>query len=167
VGLTLQYKFHSAGLTNNISNNGLSEIIILLLLFYGCKTWSLTLREERTLRVFENRVLKRISGSKGPYTPSNPTQSDHRFKGVGLLPHCPISSSDHVSTVVIAVSFSMAQFLSKFQKTGLDLTTLSLLQNPPPPKKRIVVEKVVKRKRKIYPFSIIERTGLLTISEMF
>ena len=27
---------------------------------YGCETWSVTLREERRLRVFENRVLKRI-----------------------------------------------------------------------------------------------------------
>jgi hypothetical protein len=31
---------------------------------YGCETWSLTLREERTLRVFENRVLRRIFGPK-------------------------------------------------------------------------------------------------------
>jgi len=31
---------------------------------YGCETWSLTLREERRLRVFENRVLRRIFGSK-------------------------------------------------------------------------------------------------------
>jgi hypothetical protein len=30
---------------------------------YGCETWSLTLREERRLRVFENRVLRRIFGS--------------------------------------------------------------------------------------------------------
>ena len=30
----------------------------------GCETWSLTLREERRLRVFENRVLRRIFGSK-------------------------------------------------------------------------------------------------------
>jgi len=29
---------------------------------YGCETWSLTLREERKLRVFENRVLSRIFG---------------------------------------------------------------------------------------------------------
>jgi hypothetical protein len=28
--------------------------------FYGCETWSLTLREERRLRVFENRVLRRV-----------------------------------------------------------------------------------------------------------
>jgi hypothetical protein len=31
---------------------------------YGCETWSLTLREEHRLRVFENRVLKRIFPSK-------------------------------------------------------------------------------------------------------
>jgi hypothetical protein len=31
---------------------------------YGCETWSLTLREEHRLRVFENRVLKRIFGHK-------------------------------------------------------------------------------------------------------
>ena len=32
--------------------------------FYGCETWSLTLREERRLRAFENRVLRGIFGSK-------------------------------------------------------------------------------------------------------
>ena len=32
--------------------------------FYGCESWSLTLREERRLRVFENRVLRRIFGRK-------------------------------------------------------------------------------------------------------
>jgi hypothetical protein len=31
---------------------------------YGRETWSLTLREERRLRVFENRVLRRIFGPK-------------------------------------------------------------------------------------------------------
>jgi len=30
---------------------------------YGCEIWSLTLREERRLSVFENRVLKRVFGS--------------------------------------------------------------------------------------------------------
>ena len=33
--------------------------------FYGCETWSLTLREERWLRLFENRMLRRIFGPKG------------------------------------------------------------------------------------------------------
>jgi len=31
---------------------------------YGCETCSLTLREERRLRVFENRVLRRVFGTK-------------------------------------------------------------------------------------------------------
>ena len=31
---------------------------------YGCETWSLALREERRLRVFENRVLRRVVGPK-------------------------------------------------------------------------------------------------------
>ena len=30
------------------------------MVLYGCETWSLTLREERKLRVFENRVLRRV-----------------------------------------------------------------------------------------------------------
>ena len=36
--------------------------IILPVALYGCETWSLTLREERKLRVFENRVLRRVFG---------------------------------------------------------------------------------------------------------
>jgi hypothetical protein len=31
---------------------------------YGCETWSLTLRDEHRLKVFENRVLRRIFGPK-------------------------------------------------------------------------------------------------------
>jgi hypothetical protein len=31
---------------------------------YGCERWSLTVREEHQLRVFENRVLRRIFGPK-------------------------------------------------------------------------------------------------------
>jgi hypothetical protein len=38
--------------------------IILSVVFYGCETWSLTLREERRLRVIENRVLRRIFGPR-------------------------------------------------------------------------------------------------------
>jgi len=34
--------------------------IILPIVLYGCETWSPTLREERKLRVFENKVLRRI-----------------------------------------------------------------------------------------------------------
>jgi len=38
--------------------------IILPVVLYGCETWSLTLREERKQRVFENMVLRRIFGSR-------------------------------------------------------------------------------------------------------
>ena len=38
--------------------------IILPVVLYGCEAWSLTLREERRLRVFENRVLRKVYGPK-------------------------------------------------------------------------------------------------------
>jgi hypothetical protein len=38
--------------------------IILLFVVYGCETWSLILREERRLRVFEDRLLRRKFGPK-------------------------------------------------------------------------------------------------------
>ena len=34
------------------------------IVLYGCETWSLTLREERKVRVFENKVLRRIFGPR-------------------------------------------------------------------------------------------------------
>jgi hypothetical protein len=41
------------------------KTIILPVVLYGCETWSLTLREEHRLRVFQNRILRRIFGPKG------------------------------------------------------------------------------------------------------
>jgi hypothetical protein len=38
--------------------------IILPVILYGCETWSLTLRKERRLTVFENRVSRRVFGPK-------------------------------------------------------------------------------------------------------
>jgi hypothetical protein len=40
------------------------NIIILPMVLYGCETWFLTLREKPRLKVFENRVLRRIFGPK-------------------------------------------------------------------------------------------------------
>jgi hypothetical protein len=40
------------------------KTIILPVVLYGCGTWSVKLREEHRLRVFENRVLRRIFGPK-------------------------------------------------------------------------------------------------------
>jgi hypothetical protein len=43
---------------------GMGVGLILPVILHGCETWSLTLREEHRLRVFENRVLRKIFGPK-------------------------------------------------------------------------------------------------------
>ena len=40
------------------------KTIILPVVLYGCEAWSLTLWEECRLKVFENRILRRIFGPK-------------------------------------------------------------------------------------------------------
>ena len=40
------------------------KTIILLVVLYGCETWSLTLREEHRLRVFKNKILRKIFRAK-------------------------------------------------------------------------------------------------------
>jgi hypothetical protein len=45
-----------------LSKNINIKNIILPVVLYGCEIWSFTLREERRLRVFENRALGRIFG---------------------------------------------------------------------------------------------------------
>jgi hypothetical protein len=55
--------YHSVLLSKNLKIR-IYKTIILPLVLYGCATWSPTLREEHRLRVFENRVLRRIFGPK-------------------------------------------------------------------------------------------------------
>jgi hypothetical protein len=40
------------------------HMLILPVVLYGCETWPLTRREERRLRLFENRILRRIFGPR-------------------------------------------------------------------------------------------------------
>jgi len=54
----------SSLLSKNLKIKKTYSTIILLVVLYGCETWSLTLREERRLRVCENWVLRRIFGPK-------------------------------------------------------------------------------------------------------
>ena len=54
----------SAGLLSKNLKIKIYKTIILQVVLYGCEAWSLTLREESRLRVFENRILKRIFGPK-------------------------------------------------------------------------------------------------------
>jgi len=54
----------SSNLLSKKLNIKIYRTITLPLVLYGCETWSLILREERRLRVFENRVLRRVFGPK-------------------------------------------------------------------------------------------------------
>ena len=53
----------SSLLTRNVKIK-ICGIIIFPVVLYGCDTWSLTLREERRPRVFENTVLRGIFGAE-------------------------------------------------------------------------------------------------------
>jgi hypothetical protein len=54
----------SSRLLSKNENLRMYKTIFLPVVPYGCETWSLTVREEHKLRVFENRVLRRIFGPK-------------------------------------------------------------------------------------------------------
>jgi len=60
---SVQNPLSSSLLSKNLKSK-IYRTIILPVVLYGCETWSLTLREEHRLRLFENRVLRRIFGSK-------------------------------------------------------------------------------------------------------
>jgi hypothetical protein len=61
---TIQLSFLSSCLLSRNVKVKIHNTIILPVVLYGCDTWFLTLREEYRLRVFENRVLKKIFGPK-------------------------------------------------------------------------------------------------------
>jgi len=54
----------SSSLLPKYINIKIHRTAILPVLLYGCETWSLTLREEHRQKMFENRVLRKIFGSK-------------------------------------------------------------------------------------------------------
>jgi len=54
----------SSGLLTKNLKIKIYRTVILPVVLYGCETWSLTLKEERRLRLFKNRVLRGIFGLK-------------------------------------------------------------------------------------------------------
>jgi len=58
--LSFGQNLFSSNLLSKNTKIRIRRTIILNVVLYGYETWSLTLREERRLRVFENRVLMRI-----------------------------------------------------------------------------------------------------------
>jgi PAS domain-containing protein len=63
VGLRKLYNEQLRDLSKNLKRR-IYKTIILPVILYGCETWSLTLREEHRVRVFVNKVLRRIFGPK-------------------------------------------------------------------------------------------------------
>ena len=58
---SVQTLLSSRLLSNNLKIKKFKTLVLPLVL-YGCETWPLTLREESRLRLFENRILRRIFG---------------------------------------------------------------------------------------------------------
>ncbi|KAJ4430145.1 hypothetical protein ANN_22355 [Periplaneta americana] len=63
LGATVEKLLSSSLLSKNLKVR-IYKTVILPIVLYGCETWTLTLREEHRLRVFENRVLRKIFGAK-------------------------------------------------------------------------------------------------------
>jgi hypothetical protein len=61
---SVQNRFSSRLISKNLKIK-IYKTVILQVVLYGCETWSLTLREEHRLRVYEESVLRRIFGPKG------------------------------------------------------------------------------------------------------
>ena len=62
--------------------------IILPVVLYGCETWSLTLREEPRVRVFENRVPRRVFGPKRDEVTGNGEK--YIMRSLGIFTPYPI-----------------------------------------------------------------------------
>jgi hypothetical protein len=54
--------FLSSRLLSKNVKTRIYKIVLLLVVLYGCETWSLILREDHRLMVFENMVLRRLVG---------------------------------------------------------------------------------------------------------
>ena len=57
-------EINMAQINNYQDNNKIYKTVILPVILYGCETQTLTLREEKRLQVFENKVLRKIFGPK-------------------------------------------------------------------------------------------------------
>ena len=83
----MQNLLSSSLLSKNVKSK-IYKTIILPVVLYGCETWSLTMREERKVRVFENRVLRRtISPKRGEVTGEWRKLHKEEFNDLYCLPN--------------------------------------------------------------------------------
>jgi hypothetical protein len=76
---------------------------------FGCETWSLTLREEHRLRVFENRVLSRIFGWKGD-------EVTGEWKKLHNEELCDLYSSPSVIRMIKSTRMRWAEHVARMEK---------------------------------------------------
>jgi hypothetical protein len=94
------------------TNNRIYTTVFLPVVLYGCETWSLTLKEEKRLRVFENRVLRRIFGPKR----DEATGERRRLHNEELNDLC---SSENIVRVIKSRRMSWARHVACMgEKTG-------------------------------------------------
>jgi len=84
---SVQNRLSSRLLSKNLKIK-IYRTIILPVVLYGCETWSLTLREERRLRVFENKVLRRVFGPKRDEVTGN--GENYIMRNLGIFSPYPI-----------------------------------------------------------------------------
>ena len=80
---SVQDLLSSSLLSKNLKIN-IDWTIILLVVVYGCETWSLTLREEGRLKVFENRVLRRIFGPRRDWRKLHNCELNDRYSSPNI-----------------------------------------------------------------------------------
>jgi hypothetical protein len=76
-------KLLSSSLPSRTLKIKIYRTIVFPVVLYACETWSLTLREERRLRVFENRVFRSVFGPKRDEVTGN---GENYIMRLGIFP---------------------------------------------------------------------------------
>ena len=91
----MQFLLSSSLLSRNLKIK-IYRMIILCVVLYGCETWSFTSREELRLRVFENRVLRRVFGPKRDEVTGELRRAHNEFYAVYFCPNILVISSGRI-----------------------------------------------------------------------
>jgi len=94
----------SSSLLSKHLKNKIYRSIILPVVLYGCEPWSLTFREKHRLRVFENRVLRRIFGPKRDEITGS--REKYVMKSLMIFSHHPHFSGDQIEENEIGGAYS-------------------------------------------------------------
>ena len=92
------------------------KTIILPVVLYGCETWSLPLREECRLRVFENRILRRIFGPKRDE--NGKWRKFHRHSKNRFIRHHRLHKIVWLNNIDFVKSFILTTSISRFKESS-------------------------------------------------